>query len=93
MAVKRKGSDNTSYKQVKKVTQAEIQQVVGLILYMGIHKLPQRRMYWANTTFVPLVANCMPRNRFEEICLFFILIITKKPLLMHLIPIMINYIK
>ena len=44
MAVKRKGSDNTSYKQAKKVTQAEIQQVIGLILYMGIQKLPQRRM-------------------------------------------------
>ena len=67
MAVKRRGSDNTSYKQVKKITQAEIQQVIGLILYMGIHKLPQRHMYWANTTFVPLIANCMPRNRFEEI--------------------------
>jgi hypothetical protein len=67
IAVKRKRSNNTSYKQVKKITQAEIQQVIGLILYMGIHKLPQCRMDWANTTFVPLIANCMSRNRFEEI--------------------------
>jgi hypothetical protein len=65
-AVRTKGP-NTSYKQVKTVTEHEIQQLFGIILYMGIHKLPNRRMYWAMKTYVPLIASSMNRNRFEEI--------------------------
>jgi hypothetical protein len=65
-AVRRRDSD-TCYKQVKRVTKHEIEQVFCIILYMGIHKLPNRRMYWATTTCVPLIASSMNRNRFEEI--------------------------
>ena len=34
---------------------------------MGIHKLPNRRLYWENKTRVPLIADAMSRNRFEEV--------------------------
>ncbi len=38
---------------------------------MGIHKLPSRRMYWGNKTFVPIIANAMSCNRYEEILTVF----------------------
>ena len=66
-AVKRRGSTETSCTEIKPVTQQELQQVFGIILYMGVHKLPSRRMYWGNKTYVPLTANTMSRNRYEEI--------------------------
>ena len=66
-AVKRRGSSQTSFREIEPVTKVELQQVFGIILYMGVHKLPSRRMYWGNKTVVPLIANTMSRNRYEEI--------------------------
>ncbi len=34
---------------------------------MGVHKLPNRRMYWGNFTHVPATSETMPQNRFDEI--------------------------
>ena len=34
---------------------------------MGIHKLPNCRMYWGRKTCVPFIADTMSRNRFEEV--------------------------
>ena len=39
--------------------ETEIKKVIGIILFMGIHKLPNRRLYWGNKT--------MTRNRFQKI--------------------------
>ena len=66
-AVKRRGSSQTSFREIKPGTKVKLQQVFGIILYMGVHKLPSRRMYWGNKTVVPLIANTMSRNRCEEI--------------------------
>ncbi len=63
---KKRGS-GTLHGQAKPVTEQELRQVLGIVLYMGVHKLPNRRMYWSSKTFVPLIANSMTRNRFEEI--------------------------
>ena len=67
VAVKRRRSSDTSYKKISTVTKAEIIKFIGIVLYMGIHKLPNRRLYWGNKTQVPLIAEAMSRNRFEEI--------------------------
>lgn len=34
---------------------------------MGIHNLPNHRLYWGNKTYVPFIADEMTRNRFQEI--------------------------
>ena len=67
VAVKRRRTSDTSFKKVKPVTQIEIQRLFGIVLYMGIHKLPSRRMYWATKTCVPIIADSLTRNRYEEI--------------------------
>ena len=56
-----------SYKKVAAVTISEMKHFFGIILYMGIQKLPNRRMYWGNFTSVPLISTTMTRNRFNEI--------------------------
>ena len=37
------------------------------MLYMGVHKLPNRRIYWGTFTNVPVISETMIRNRFDEI--------------------------
>ena len=34
---------------------------------MGVHKLPNRRIYWGTFTNVPVISETMTRNRFDEI--------------------------
>ena len=58
---------DTSYNLVKSVTVDELKRFFGIVLYMGIHKLPNRRMYWGNFTSVPGTSTTMTRNRFDEI--------------------------
>ena len=58
----RKGS-----KQIKPFSRNEIEKAIGIILLMGIHKLPNRRMHWANLSKVPVISQAMTRNRFEDI--------------------------
>ena len=58
---------NSSRRKVKDIIKDEIRTVIGIVLYMGIIKLPQCRMYWSYKTRVDLIASSMSINRFEEI--------------------------
>ncbi|KRY14741.1 PiggyBac transposable element-derived protein 3, partial [Trichinella patagoniensis] len=51
-------------------TEAEIEVFTGILIMMGITKMPRYRMYWENQTRVDAVANCMSRNRFETLLRF-----------------------
>ena len=48
---------------------AEIEQLVGALLYMGIYPNPQYRMYWNPATAVPQITRCLKGgvNRFESL--------------------------
>ena len=51
----------------KSFTKSEIKSTIGIILLMGIYKLPNCRTYWAPYSKVSIIADTMPRNCFEEI--------------------------
>ena len=54
-------------KKIIEVSVAEILKVLGIVSMMGIHKWPNRRMYWAPATKVNSISEAMTRNRFEDI--------------------------
>nr|XP_004209154.1 piggyBac transposable element-derived protein 2-like [Hydra vulgaris] len=54
-------------RRVKNIEKDELKKVIGIILYMGIMKLPNRRMYWSSSTRNELIASAMTINRFDEI--------------------------
>ena len=54
-------------KKVDNVTIEHIKKLFGIILYMDIVKLPNRRMYWQSQTRIDLIADAMPVNRFAQI--------------------------
>ena len=56
----------TPFKRLKSVTVSEIKQIIAIILYMGIFKLPNWWMYWGSRTAVPIISESMTRNRFED---------------------------
>ena len=58
---------NSAAKKVDNVTMEDIKKLFGIILYMGIVKLPNRRMYWQSQTRIDLIADAMPVNRFAQI--------------------------
>ena len=60
-------SQQNGTRAIKSFTKSEIKSTIGIILLMGIYKLPNRRMYWAPYSKVSIIAETMPRNRFEEI--------------------------
>ena len=60
-------SQQNSTRAIKSFTKSEIKSTIGIILLMGIYKLPNRRMYWAPYSKVSIIADTMPRNRFKEI--------------------------
>ena len=51
---------------MKQVSPEEIRLVIGVILFMGIVKLPTRRMYCQEATHVPLISESNTENRFTE---------------------------
>ena len=55
--------------QVFDITKEEFQAFLGINIVMGYHVLPEVRDYWSTSIDlgVPLIANAMSRNRFEEI--------------------------
>lgn len=57
---------NTNKRLVKDITLSEIKVVIGVVLQMGIVKLPNRRMYWTAGTHNELIAESITRNRFDE---------------------------
>ncbi|KAK2711309.1 hypothetical protein QYM36_012484 [Artemia franciscana] len=54
-----------------KYTCKEIEQFLGILLLMGIVKLPHMSMYWETATRYPPVADTMVRYRFKNIRQFF----------------------
>ena len=65
--VKKRRTSDISSKKVTNITKSEIKKLIGIILYMGVHLLPNRRHYWGNKIRVSFIADAMTRNRFEEI--------------------------
>lgn len=57
----------TSFKLLRPVSIEEMKCFFGIALYMGVQKLPNRRMYWNPFAQVPAISTSMTRNRFEEI--------------------------
>ena len=55
------------------LTVNELEQWLGILLYMSVVKLPQSRFYWNKIFNCTFVTNVMSRNRFEEIkkCIHF----------------------
>ena len=51
------------------ITPAILMGFIGIVMYMGIVKLPARRMYWDlhRNIGVRAIQNCMTRDRFEDI--------------------------
>ncbi|KAJ8873194.1 hypothetical protein PR048_026827, partial [Dryococelus australis] len=45
----------------------EIEQFIGICIYMSIYGLPRSRMYWINNTQVEKVADVMSRRQWEEL--------------------------
>lgn len=47
----------------------ELLKFVGILLFSGYHTLPREKMYWdrAHDCNVEIVADCMSRNRFQEV--------------------------
>ena len=45
----------------------EIEQLIGIQMYMSIINLPNFRMYWANETRYPIVADIVSRNRYQKL--------------------------
>ncbi|XP_046684702.1 piggyBac transposable element-derived protein 4-like [Homalodisca vitripennis] len=48
-------------------SEKEVEQFIGICIYMSIYGLPRSRMYWNGNTRVEKVAHVMSRNRWEEL--------------------------
>ena len=53
--------------KIKTVSTQDIKRILGIVLYMGIVKLPNCRMYWQDQTRIDLITDAMSVNRFGEI--------------------------
>lgn len=53
--------------KISPVTEGEMRQLLGIVIYMSVVHLPGRRDYWSSATRQAFVADIMPVNRFEEI--------------------------
>ena len=45
----------------------EIEQLIGIQMYMSIINFPNFRLYWANETRYPIVPDIMSRNRYQKL--------------------------
>ena len=52
------------------ITKEEIEQFFGILLFTGIYSAATYRMYWETHSRISLIADVMPRNRFETILRF-----------------------
>ena len=57
--------------RVKPVTIEELRRFVGILMYMSLVKLSQRRVYWSSQLRQENIASYMTRNRLEEILMIF----------------------
>lgn len=48
---------------------ASLKRVIGILIFAGYHTLPATKMYWSKDEDkgIPLVRNCMSRNKFDSI--------------------------
>ena len=53
--------------KIKTVSIQDIKRILGIVLYMGIVKLPNCTMYWQDQTRIDLIADAMSVNRFGDI--------------------------
>ena len=58
---------NSSMRKVIEINKDETRAFIGIILYMGVIKLPIRRMYRNSKTRVDFIASSVSINRFDEI--------------------------
>ena len=58
---------NSCTRKVREIEKEEIRKVIGIVLYMGIMKLLNRRMYWNTRCRIELISGAMLQNRFDEI--------------------------
>lgn len=49
------------------ITTEDIGKVIGIVLYIGNFRLPNKRMFWQNRTRVDVIAHSMPINRINKI--------------------------
>ena len=54
-------------KNIPAVTEQEIRQIVGILLYMSVVSMPSLRLYWRRSLRNDMVANVMTRNRFQQV--------------------------
>ena len=59
-------SVQTTRKSVN-TSKEEIEQFIGILVQMGVMKYPQYCMYWLPETRLPLIANVMSLQRFENL--------------------------
>ena len=57
---------NSSTRKVRETEKEKIQKAIGIVLYMGVMKLPNRRMYWNTRCSSELILGTMSRIRFDE---------------------------
>lgn len=53
------------------VSVSEMEQFLGINMYMGIVTMPHYRMFWQNNSRYPLIADNMSRNRFDNLRYYF----------------------
>jgi Transposase IS4 len=53
--------------KVDLVTMKELRQVVGILMYISVVRMPNTRMFWSKNMGHPAVNQVMPRERFENI--------------------------
>ncbi len=53
------------------ISEKEIRQAIGILMYMSVVSMPNIRLYWKNNRRNEMVAGVMSRDRFEQIVSFF----------------------
>lgn len=53
------------------ISYSEIKQYVGILVFMGVVKMPATRLYWSNNFRYNKIADVMSRNRFSTINRYF----------------------
>ena len=58
---------NSIIRKVPEIEKEEIRKVIGIVLYMGIMKFPNRGMYWNTRCNSELTSAAISRNNFDKI--------------------------
>ena len=62
VAATSKGKRHRFYENIAAVTVSEMKRFLGIILFMGNHKLPNRRMYLGNFADILAISATITRN-------------------------------